>query len=389
MPQRAAQVRKFLRIQRTTAARIETVKHLLQTLLILILLLDLIHPTGQKPALREKQEHSESKCLSRIRMKRAACFLLSVYAAAPVILYLLPWILGHFPYSVDLSRPADVLNHTCNFYLSPEEGVSVGVWHTLPASQWEGSVGRGPEWYQEALGDGRPSYTSQSGAGEGFGDSTGEPSEEGLTRDALCLHDWVLQHRGASVALWGHSLGSGVATNTAVKLQDQGSAVDAVILEAAFTTIGEVVAIHPVTKTVSSPLLILHSEDDHIVPYQMGLKLYEISLQAQKQYKTDVQVEMISYSADLGYSHNNIYLDPNLTNRLGARAFSTTASRGSFGGGIFRSVGCTPHTSVAYSLIVRSLENFPVAAMFRITIFVHSFGFCYGQNKKIIHKNNQ
>ncbi|KAI4804750.1 hypothetical protein KUCAC02_026366, partial [Chaenocephalus aceratus] len=247
--------------------------------------------------------------------------------------------------------PADVLNHTCNFYLSPEEGVSVGVWHTLPASQWEGSVGRGPEWYREALGDGRPSYTSQSGAGEdyrGFGDSTGEPSEEGLTRDALCLHDWVLQHsRGAAVALWGHSLGSGVATNTAVKLQDQGSAVDAVILEAAFTTIGEVVAIHPVTKmymflpgfesliwsilhmnnivfasdknlqTVSSPLLILHSEDDHIVPYQMGLKLYEISLQAQKQYKTDVQVEMISYSADLGYSHNNIYLDPNLTNRLG------------------------------------------------------------------------
>ncbi|XP_033984938.1 lysophosphatidylserine lipase ABHD12-like [Trematomus bernacchii] len=316
-------------------------------------------------------------------MKRAACFLFSVYAAAPVILYLLPWILGHvifchflkFPFSVDLSRPADVLNHTCNFYLSPEEGVSVGVWHTLPASQWEGSVGRGPEWYREALGDGRPVIIYLHGnlgtraihhrvelvkilsaAGyhvlsldyRGFGDSTGEPSEEGLTRDALCLHDWVLQHsRGASVALWGHSLGSGVATNTAVQLQDQGSAVDAVILEAAFTTIGEVVAIHPVTKmymflpgfesliwsilnmnnivfasdknleTVSSPLLILHSEDDHIVPYQMGLKLYEISLQAQKQYKTDVQVEMISYSADLGYSHNNIYLDPNLTNRLG------------------------------------------------------------------------
>lgn len=28
--------------------------------------------------------------------------------------------------------------------------------HTLPASQWDEAMGRGPEWYQETLGDGRP-----------------------------------------------------------------------------------------------------------------------------------------------------------------------------------------------------------------------------------------
>lgn len=94
-------------------------------------------------------------------------------------------------------------------------------------------------------------------------------------------------------------------------------------------------------KTVTSPLLILHAEDDNIVPHHMGLKvqspscfisscvfpprlaylsplqLYQISLQARKETQTDVQVEMISYSTSHGFYHNNIYLDPNLPDTIG------------------------------------------------------------------------
>ncbi|XP_070698810.1 lysophosphatidylserine lipase ABHD12-like [Pempheris klunzingeri] len=316
-------------------------------------------------------------------MKRAVVFLITVYVSVPVVLFLFPWILGHaifshllrFPFFVDLGRPEDVLNHTCNFYLDTEEGISVGVWHTLPASQWEQAVGKSPEWYRETLGDGRPVIIYLHGnvgtraikhrvelvkilsaAGyhvlsldyRGFGDSTGEPSESGLTSDALYLYHWVKkQSKGAPVCLWGHSLGSGVATNTAVKIQAQGSAVDALILEAPYTRIGEVVSVHPLAKmymflpgfesllwnilemnniefsneknlkTLTSPLLILHSEDDSVVPYHMGLKLYQTSLQAKKQHNTDVQVEMISYSANRGYSHSSIYLDPNLSKVVG------------------------------------------------------------------------
>uniref|UniRef100_UPI0037E9B894 lysophosphatidylserine lipase ABHD12-like n=1 Tax=Semicossyphus pulcher TaxID=241346 RepID=UPI0037E9B894 len=316
-------------------------------------------------------------------MKRAVIFLFTVYASVPVTLYLFPWILGHaifahvlrFPFFADLDRPEDVLNHTCNFYLNTEEGISVGVWHTLPASQWEKSAGRSPEWYWETLGDGSPVIIYLHGnvgtrainhrvelvkilsaAGHhvlsldyrGFGDSTGEPSEAGLTSDALYLYHWVKkQSRGGLVCLWGHSLGSGVATNTAVKVQEQGSAVDALILEAPYTRIGEVVSSHPLAqiymflpgfqsllwnileknsivfandenlKSVTSPVLILHSEDDNVVPYQMGLKLYQISLQTKKRYNTRVQVEMISYSANLGFSHNKIHRDPNLSNVVG------------------------------------------------------------------------
>jgi len=44
----------------------------------------------------------------------------------------------------------------------------------------------------------------------GFGDSTGEPTESGLTTDALYLYDWVKARSGDSlVVIWGHSLGTG------------------------------------------------------------------------------------------------------------------------------------------------------------------------------------
>lgn len=33
------------------------------------------------------------------------------------------------PYFIDLKRPQDQgLNHTCNYYLQPEEDVTIGVW---------------------------------------------------------------------------------------------------------------------------------------------------------------------------------------------------------------------------------------------------------------------
>ncbi|KAM9777786.1 lysophosphatidylserine lipase ABHD12-like [Neosynchiropus ocellatus] len=313
-------------------------------------------------------------------MKRVLWLLVSVYAAVPVAIYLCPWILGHivfshllrFPFLVDLSRPELVLNHTRNLYLATDRGVSVGVWHTLPASQWEEAVGRGPEWYQETLGDGSPvviylhgnvgtraiSHRVQlvkilSAAGchvlsldyRGFGDSTGEPSEAGLTQDALYLYQWVQREAGAGagpVLLWGHSLGSGVATNAAVKLQQQGVAVDALILEAPYTRIGEVVLVHRLSqlytflpgfeqllwsilemndiefpndenlKLLTCPLLILHAEDDSVVPHHMGVKLHQIALAAREEQDSGVPVQMVSYRSGLGLSHSNIYRDPNL-----------------------------------------------------------------------------
>ncbi|XP_061699465.1 lysophosphatidylserine lipase ABHD12-like isoform X2 [Syngnathoides biaculeatus] len=315
-------------------------------------------------------------------MMKAASFLVASYAFVPLIIYLCPWTLSYaifahllrVPYFVALNRPEYVLNHTCNFYLEPEPGVRVGVWHTLPASQWdEAAAGRGPEWYRAALGDGSPviiylhgnvgtrakdhrvqlvkthsavQFLSRRAAG--FGDSTGQPSERGMTADALHLYTWVKRRSGGSVvSLWGHSLGSGVASNTAVKLQEQGSILDALILEAPFTSIGEVVVNFPLAKlytflpgfelflwntletnklrfsnednlkVLTCSLLILHAEDDDMVPYQMGQKLYQISARTHRDRSEDVPLEMISYPASRGFSHNDIYLDPGLAKSVG------------------------------------------------------------------------
>lgn len=314
-------------------------------------------------------------------MKKVLSFLLSLYLSVPVLLFLFPWLLGHAifahwhraPFGVNLSRPHEVLDHTCNFYLSTETGVSVGVWHTLPSSQWDSAQGNtSPEWFRSTLGDGRPVIIFLHGNGgtraadhriglvkklsaagfhvfsldyRGFADSSGEPTEAGLTTDALYLYQWVKQHsKDSPVSIWGQSLGTGVATNAAVRLQQQGSAVNAVILQAPYTRIGEIAHMHTLAKLYSflpgfkgllwilleridielandknlqvltSPVLILHAKDDTIVPHYMGKELYDIAVETHKRINKEAEVELVSYSADLGYNHKDIYLDPNLTN---------------------------------------------------------------------------
>ena len=44
---------------------------------------------------------------------------------------------------------------TKNFYLETESGVSVGVWHILPLSLVGESEGKGLDWWDTRLGDGR------------------------------------------------------------------------------------------------------------------------------------------------------------------------------------------------------------------------------------------
>uniref|UniRef100_A0A671L3H6 Monoacylglycerol lipase ABHD12-like n=1 Tax=Sinocyclocheilus anshuiensis TaxID=1608454 RepID=A0A671L3H6_9TELE len=264
-------------------------------------------------------------------------------------------------------RPSDIgLNHTINMYLTPEEGVRVGVWHTVPEHRWKEAQGKDLDWYEKALGDGSPIFIYLHGNGgnrlellymisllltpihsnmSGFGDSTGEPTEAGMTSDAVYLYHWVKARSGNSpVCVWGHSIGSGVTTNTAVKLLEQGKQFDGIILEGAFVTgrrARDQPIEHPFTwfywkfpyiqfflfnplknnifvfptnenlQKLRTPLMILHAEDDHIVPFASAQEIYRIAKKAQN---SDKRVKLVPFDGALGYLHNGLYKDPGLPN---------------------------------------------------------------------------
>ncbi|XP_066534294.1 monoacylglycerol lipase ABHD12-like [Hoplias malabaricus] len=336
--------------------------------------------TGKKPKETPNAEwHEETRSRSSWKtwIKWTLLFLCVLYVATPFIIRLFPGLLQHLVYShavlyfVDLSRPSDLgLNHTVNMYLTSEEGVTLGVWHTVPEKKWKEAQGKGLDWYEKSLGDGSPVFiylhgnTNNRAAPHrigvanvlsslgyhavvmdyrGFGDSTGEPTEAGLSTDALYLYHWVrARSKGSLVVIWGHSLGTGVSTNIAVKLQEQGTPVDAVILEGAFKTAkipNPSKYPHPFTwyyrrfpyiqyffqdlhernklifptdenlKKMRTPLLILHSKDDHLVPYQLAEERYRIAKTA---LKSDDKVKLVLFDGSHGYLHNGLYRDPAL-----------------------------------------------------------------------------
>ncbi|XP_029305850.1 monoacylglycerol lipase ABHD12-like [Cottoperca gobio] len=320
----------------------------------------------------------KEKTPSRWWLKRGLLVLFVIVMLVPCLQRTLPGLIQHLvfthrirvPFFVDLSRPSDLsLNHTINMYLTSEEAISLGVWHTVPESQWKEAQGKDLAWYQKTLRDGSPVFiylhgdtgtraeTHRVGVAKvlsalgyhvlvpdyrGFGDSTGEPTEAGLTTDALYLYNWVKARSGNSlVVIWGHSLGSGVATNTAVKLLEKGEGFDGVILEGAFNSAGkepvkgfrwyywrvpglgyffpepgaENLMVFPSEKNLKRmrcPLLFLHAEDDHLVPIQVAQQMYEVAASAQNAER----VKLVSFDGSRGYLHNGLYRDPLLPDIL-------------------------------------------------------------------------
>ncbi|XP_006920606.1 protein ABHD12B [Pteropus alecto] len=269
------------------------------------------------------------------------------------------------PFLVDLKKPELKIPHTVNFYIKVEPGVILGIWHTVPSCRGEDAKGKDRCWYEAALHDGNPVIIYLHGSAEhraashrlnlvkvlsdggfhvlsvdyrGFGDSTGKPTEEGLTADAICVYEWTKARSGTTpVCLWGHSLGTGVVTNAAKVLEEKGSPVDAIVLEAPFTNMWVASINYPLLKIyrklpgflrtlmdalrkdkivfpndenvkfLSSPLLILHGEDDNTVPLELGKKLYEIAHNA---YRNKERVKMVIFPP--GFQHNLLCKNPTM-----------------------------------------------------------------------------
>lgn len=125
----------------------------------------------------------------------------------------------------------------------------------------------------------------------GYGASEDGPlDEEGLYRDARAVYDWMVHARGIDpqhIVIYGHSLGSGVASHLAASVEAAG-----LILEGAFTAVPDVGATRfpwlPVrllaaerfasierVDSIAMPKLFLHASDDEAIPLAFGQRLFE------------------------------------------------------------------------------------------------------------------
>ncbi|NLF33002.1 MAG: alpha/beta fold hydrolase [Planctomycetes bacterium] len=131
----------------------------------------------------------------------------------------------------------------------------------------------------------------------GYGLSEGEPTEDGTYLDAAAAWRYLTEQRGvdpATIVVFGRSLGSAIAAHQAAETPPA-----ALILESPFTSVVDVARHHyrllPVewlcpyvypTETtlgaVQAPVLVIHSRDDEIIPFDMGRRVFEAAAEPRR-----------------------------------------------------------------------------------------------------------
>ena len=247
----------------------------------------------------------------------------------------------------------------------------MGVWHSLPSSYLSSSSK--PDYESLLKSDGKTvvlylhgNSANRAGAHRvelyqvlrgleldchvvccdyrGYADSTKAlPNETGVVQDARAVFDWLLSVCDGDpgrIIVWGHSLGTGVAGHLVSLLALEGCPPAGLVLESPFNNIYDEVRNHPMCwvwskmpwfdwffttsladsdvafmtdqriAVIDCPVLILHAEDDAVVPFKLGKALYETALQSRDE--TWGEVKFIDFSSELGYGHKYICRDPGL-----------------------------------------------------------------------------
>ncbi|XP_074038594.1 lysophosphatidylserine lipase ABHD12 isoform X2 [Leptinotarsa decemlineata] len=271
------------------------------------------------------------------------------------------------PSNADYKHPSAYgLDGARNFYLSTNDNVTLGVWQILPENL-VGTSDKTDEYFEKILGNCQDVIIYHHGnAGtrltdhrvqlykvlrkhfhviafdyRSYGDSSNvEPSEDNLVRDSVNIYEWVSHRTTGRLFIWGHSLGTSIAIQSMANLQRKGSVPAGVILEAPFNNMKEEISKFPLAKIfrnlpwfsytviqpmqengftfktdqficeVDAPILILHAEDDHVVPFSLGYKLYEAARRCRT--ATQGKIEFHPFDKKYGYDHKFIYRAPEL-----------------------------------------------------------------------------
>ena len=256
----------------------------------------------------------------------------SVYGVLLLALFLLQSCLVYYPTHEKVATPKSIGLDYESVELTTEDGLMLDAWF-VPAQDARGVVlffhgNAGNISHRlgsvEVFHDLR--FSTLIFDYRGYGQSEGEPSEEGTYADADAAWRYLTEERGVppeKIVLFGRSLGSAIAANAATRHR-----AGALILESAFTSVPDVAAeiywFFPVRwlaridydtmgalDSIASPTLFIHSPDDELIPYAHGRALYEAAKEP-KQF------------LEINGGHNRGFLQSGSVYTDGLDAFLTT-----------------------------------------------------------------
>jgi fermentation-respiration switch protein FrsA (DUF1100 family) len=131
----------------------------------------------------------------------------------------------------------------------------------------------------------------------GYGNSEGKATEAGTYLDTNAAYNWLIHRRKTApnnIIIFGRSLGGSIAAELATKVEAKG-----LVIESAFTSYIDMgKRIYPYMPVrwfaqftyntidyitqVRCPVMVIHSKNDEIVPFDFGLKIYEATNEPKK-----------------------------------------------------------------------------------------------------------
>jgi uncharacterized protein len=226
-----------------------------------------------------KKPRKRSGSRTMLVLAWTAVIALCLYAALAMTIYLVQRSLMYFPDTAHVLPAAAGLPEAEEVPLTAADGVHGNG----------GSLRFRVERFRRLIADGIGLVALEY---RGYGGLSGSPSEAGLIADGEAAYRFAAaRYRPQQLVLWGESLGSGIAIAIAAE-----HPVGRVILEAPFTSAVAVGAQHywylPVSllmkdqfrsdtriDKVRAPVMIMHGVHDHVVPYAMGERLFDLANQ--------------------------------------------------------------------------------------------------------------
>lgn len=123
----------------------------------------------------------------------------------------------------------------------------------------------------------------------GYGKSDGSPTEQGVYLDGKAIFQYAVEQLGfprENIIIFGRSIGTAVAVNTAQNEQILGlilvSPLTSGRAQAQAAGLGSVASLAgdsfdnlSKVENIEAPLLVIHGTDDRVIPFSMGLEIFD------------------------------------------------------------------------------------------------------------------